>query len=106
MNTVPLQTRPWPSALPEHLGAQREPGAPGEVRLRLTPLAFERAARMLRDAGARFVTIFLADTPEPALVAAFALRGDLVALRAPTGGAQPVTYGSLAGFWPATRWAE
>jgi formate hydrogenlyase subunit 5 len=106
MKTAPLGTRPRPSALPEHLGAQREPGPPGEVRLRLTPLAFERAARMLRDAGARFVTIFLAETPAPALTAAFALRGDLVVLRAPTGGAQPVTYGSLAGFWPATRWAE
>jgi formate hydrogenlyase subunit 5 len=92
--------------LPEHLGACEEPAPAGEVRLQITPLAFERAARMFKDAGARFVTIFLADTPEPALVAVFALHGSLVVLRAPTGNADPVTYGSLGGWWPAARWAE
>ena len=61
---------------------------------------------MLRDAGARFVTLFLADTPEPALVGVFALRGELVVLRAPDRGADPVTYGSLGSWWPAARWAE
>jgi formate hydrogenlyase subunit 5 len=94
------------AGLPEHLGAREEPAPPQEVRLNITPLAFERAARMLKDAGARFVTIFLADTPEPALVGAFALRGALIVLRAPTLGADPVTYGSLGGWWPAARWAE
>jgi formate hydrogenlyase subunit 5 len=92
--------------LPEHLGARREPGPAPEVRLQVTTLAFERAAHMLWNAGARFVTIFLADTPESALVAVFALRGALVVLRAPTAGAQPVTYGSLGAFWPAARWPE
>jgi formate hydrogenlyase subunit 5 len=95
-----------PGYLPEHLGAVGEPGPPGEVRLRVRPLAFERAARMLRDAGARFVTIFLADTPEPALVGVFALRGDLIVLRAPSGAADPVVYGSIGAWWPAARWAE
>ncbi len=94
------------NGLPEHLGGRGEPAPPGEVRLKITALAFERAARMLRDAGARFVTIFLADTPEPSLVGAFALRGALIVLRAPTGGADPVSYGSLGGWWPAARWAE
>ncbi len=51
---------------------------------------------MLRDAGARFVTLFLAETPEPALVGAFALRGELIVLRAPTGDADPVVYGRSA----------
>jgi hypothetical protein len=95
-----------PDYLPEHLGAVGEPGPPEEVRLRVRPLAFERAARMLRDAGARFVTIFLADTPEPALVGAFALRGDLIVLRAPSAAAAPVVYGSIGAWWPAARWAE
>ena len=95
-----------PDYLPEHLGAVPESAPQGEVRLRVTPLAFERAARMLRDAGARFVSIFLAETPEPALVGAFALRGELVVLRAPTGDADPVVYGSIGGWWPAARWAE
>jgi Ni,Fe-hydrogenase III large subunit len=92
--------------LPQSLGARIEPGPSGEVRLALAPLAFERAARMLHDVGARFVTIFLADTPEPALVGAFALRGELIVLRAPTRGAGPVSYGALGGWWPAARWAE
>jgi Ni,Fe-hydrogenase III large subunit len=61
---------------------------------------------MLRAAGARFVSLFLADTPEPALVGAFALRGSLVVLRAPTEGADPLTYGSLGEFWPAAEWSE
>jgi formate hydrogenlyase subunit 5 len=92
--------------LPEHLGAVGEPGPANEIRLQVKTLAFRRAARMLRVAGARFVTLFLADAPEPALVGAFALRGSLVVLRAPTEGADPVTYGSLGEFWPAARWAE
>jgi formate hydrogenlyase subunit 5 len=95
-----------PDHLPAHLGAVGEPGPPGELRLRVKTLAFRRAARMLRLAGARFVTLFLADAPEPSLVGAFALRGSLVVLRAPTDGADPPTYGSLAEFWPAARWAE
>jgi len=95
-----------PEYLPEHLGCVREPAPPGEVWLRLEPLAFERASRMLHDAGARFVTVFLADTPEPAIVGAFALRGDLVVLRAPTGDARPAAFGSIGAAWPAARWAE
>jgi Ni,Fe-hydrogenase III large subunit len=95
-----------PDYLPAHLGAVGEPGPPAELRLRVTLLAFERAARMLRDAGARFVTIFLADTPEPALVGAFALRGELIVLRAPSGAVDPVVYGSIGASWPAARWAE
>jgi len=95
-----------PDYLPEHLDAVPEAAPPGELRLRVTPLAFERAARMLKDAGARFVSIFLADTPEPALVGAFALRGELLVLRAPTGDADPVVYGSIGPWWPAARWPE
>ena len=34
-----------PDYLPEHLGVVPEPAPPGELRLRVTPLAFERAAR-------------------------------------------------------------
>ena len=92
--------------LPELLGAAREPAPRDELRLRVRAPAFERAARMLKDAGARFVSVFLADTPEPALVGAFALRGELVVLRAPTEGADPVVYGSIGAWWPGARWAE
>jgi Ni,Fe-hydrogenase III large subunit len=95
-----------PGYLPQHMAAVPEAGPPGELRLRVTPLAFERAARMLADAGARFVSVFLAETPEPALVGAFALRGELVVLRAPVGDADPVVYGSIGAWWPAAGWAE
>lgn len=106
MTSLTRQPNSLVDGLPQHLGARVEPGPPREIRLALTPLAFERAARMLHDAGARFVTIFLAETPEPALVGAFALRGELIVLRAATDNDQPVSYGSLSGWWPAARWAE
>jgi Ni,Fe-hydrogenase III large subunit len=95
-----------PDYLPAHLGAVREPGPPDEVRLRVTPLAFARASQMLHRAGARFVTLLLARTPEPAIVGAFAMRGDLVVLRAPTGAADVPTYTALGPWWPAARWTE
>jgi formate hydrogenlyase subunit 5 len=95
-----------PADLPQHLGAVGESGPPHEVRLRVKLLAFRRAAHMLSTAGARFVTLFVADAPEPSLVGVFALRGSLVVLRAPTEGADPIIYGSLGEFWPAARWAE
>ena len=105
MSSLAPATRRVRDGLPEHLGATREPGPAPEIRLRVTTLGFERAAHLLRTAGARFITLFLADTPEPSLVGAFALRGGLVMLRAPAE-VSPVTYGALSQTWPATRWAE
>jgi Ni,Fe-hydrogenase III large subunit len=95
-----------PGALAERVGAVREPAPSSEVRLRVAPTALDPAAQILRDADARFVTIFLAGSPDPALVAAFALRGELVVLRAPAGDADPITYGAIGAWWPAARWAE
>ena len=94
-----------PDYLVGHLGVQREPGPDGEVRLLVAPLGFLRTSRMLRDAGARFVTLLLADSPEPSLVGVFALRGDLVVLRTPMQDGA-ISFGSLAAWWPAARWAE
>jgi len=95
-----------PDYLPEHLGGVAEPAPVDEVRVRLTPLAFGRASQMLHRAGARFITLLSARWPEPAIVGAFAMRGDLVVLRAPTGGADLPTYTALGPWWPAARWAE
>ncbi|HTU79209.1 MAG TPA: hypothetical protein VMF09_10665 [Solirubrobacteraceae bacterium] len=95
-----------PGHLAERVGAVSEDAPPGELRLRVTPLAFEPAARMLEHAGARFVSMFLADTPERALVAAFALRGELLVLRAPAQAPDPIVYGSLGVWLPAARWSE
>jgi formate hydrogenlyase subunit 5 len=95
-----------PDYLPEHLGGVAEPAPVDEVRVRLTPLAFGRASQMLHRAGARFVTLLSAQWPEPAIVGAFAMRGDLVVLRAPTGGVDLPTYTAIGPWWPAAQWAE
>jgi formate hydrogenlyase subunit 5 len=95
-----------PDYLPEHLGGVREPGPPGEVRVRVTPLAFARASQLLHRAGARFVTLLLAGAPERAIVGAFAMRGDLIVLRAPTPPPDPPRYTALGPWWPAARWTE
>ncbi len=95
-----------PAYLPEHLGGTREPGPPGEIRVRVSPLGFGRASQMLHRAGSRFVTLLLAGSPQPALVGAFAMRGDLVVLRAPIPDGQVPTYTALGPWWPAARWTE
>ncbi|HTZ87793.1 MAG TPA: hypothetical protein VMB05_14095, partial [Solirubrobacteraceae bacterium] len=106
MGTVDLEPSELPHFLPPGIAATRETGPPGELRLRVAPETFERSARMLRDVGARFITIFLAHTPETALVGVFALRGELVILRAPQGDSQRLVYASLGAWWPAALWAE
>jgi len=69
------------------------------------PLAvIDRAAALLVAEGARFVTLFLAEQPEPSLVAVLAFRGALVVLRSPRGA--NTAYASLAIDIPAARWAE
>ena len=100
---IPIELPDW---LPEHLGGEIEPSPPGELRLRVEPLAFARAAHTLRDAGGRFVTMFLAARPEPALLAVIAIRGHVVVLRCPKPVGQVLRYGSLSEDWPAGRWAE
>ncbi len=104
MTRVGSEPPEFPRYLPEGMAVTRHPAAPGELRLRVAPEAFERSARMLRDVGARFITIFMARKPEPALVGVFALRGELVVLRAPRG--ERLVFGSLGAWWPAARWAE
>ncbi|MGH2850472.1 MAG: NADH-quinone oxidoreductase subunit D [Solirubrobacteraceae bacterium] len=94
-----------PAYLPGHLEALREPAPATEVRLRVGPDDFDIAARALRDAGARFVTAFLADTPEPALVGAFALHGELIVLRAPSSSGDAIAATAIDEWWPAARWA-
>jgi formate hydrogenlyase subunit 5 len=106
MSTVDLESRALPSFLPPGIATTREAAPPAELRLRVAPEAFERSARMLRDVGARFITIFVAHTPETALLGVFALRGELVVLRALQGDSERLVYGSPSPWWPAARWAE
>jgi formate hydrogenlyase subunit 5 len=82
---------------PEQLGAGREPAPAGEVRLVVPAPAFASAAKLMQEANARFVTMFVANVPERSLVAAFALRGELVLLRAPAGGDRGGGVGEVGG---------
>lgn len=95
-----------PDYLPGHLGAAPLPGPAGEIRLRVTTLGFARASQMLHRAGARFVTLLLAEMPEPAITGVFAMRGDLLVLSAPTATDDTPTYTALGPWWPAARWTE
>jgi Ni,Fe-hydrogenase III large subunit len=91
--------------LPEYLAASVEFGPDGDVRLLVSSVVFHDAVRELRDAGARFITLFLAETPGLALTAVFAFRGELVLLQAAADGGL-VAYREMGDWWPATAWAE
>lgn len=106
MTAVVHEVRGFPGEPPEGLRATPEAGPPGEVRLRVAMSDLRDAARALRDAGARFVTITRAHQPDQAILVVFALRGSLVVLRAPTEDGHPFAYGSLADICPAARWPE
>ena len=81
MSTAPRATDSL-EYLPERFAFSVEPGPAGEVRLLVSAAEFRDAVGELRDAGARFITLFLAETPRLALTAVFALRGELVLLQA------------------------
>ncbi len=59
-----------------------------------------------REAGARFITLFRAASPEPALTAVLALRGDLILVQALAGAGGRIAYEELGDWWPAMAWAE
>lgn len=91
--------------LPVSLPGMVEDAPPEELRMRIEPGELQAAAKALQEAGARFVTVFLAGSSEPSLVWVFALRGRLAVLRCPWQEPEaPVP--SLGDAWPAARWAE
>jgi formate hydrogenlyase subunit 5 len=104
--TVTGDQHELPAFLPAQLNAEREPGPADEIRLRTTLPCLWRACHLLAAESARFVTLLRADSPEPAVVAVFALRGRLISIRAPNPSAEPAVYGSLGAGLPAARWAE
>jgi formate hydrogenlyase subunit 5 len=106
MTSLTRQPSDTLDSLPERLGAQREPAPAQELRLTIALASFARAAQLLHDTGARFVTMFVADSPEQALVGVFALCGELIVLRAPSSAGDPITYDAVSRSWPAARWAE
>lgn len=105
--TAPAATAPARAAwLPEDLHGGLEPSPAGEVRLVVHPGGLSTAARVLRAAGARFVTLLVAESPERSVVAVYAMRAHLVAVRCPAPEGAPPRHGSLGDWWPAARWAE
>jgi Ni,Fe-hydrogenase III large subunit/Ni,Fe-hydrogenase III component G len=95
-----------PDYLPEALEVECERAGDDELWLRVAADGFDKAARTLSDVGARFVTVLLAGWPERALIAVFALRGDLLVLRAPLDPGEAPPLPSLGAWLPAARWAE
>jgi formate hydrogenlyase subunit 5 len=79
--------------------------APDEIRRRLALDELGPGIDALREAGARFVTMCLAQRPERSLLVVLAYRGDLIALRSPLNG-DPAVVPSIGRTWPAARWAE
>jgi formate hydrogenlyase subunit 5 len=94
------------SALPRDLPGTREPAPPGEARIVVAREDFETAARVLRAAHARFVTMLVAERPERSLVAVYALHGILIVVRAPVAHDDVPAHGALGAWWPAAQWAE
>jgi len=103
MRPEPRQSEPA-SVLEGRFRGVAEPGPASERRLQVPLAVIDRAAALLVAEGARFVTIFLAEQPEPSLVAVLAFRGTLVILRAPR--RANAAYASLAIDIPAAGWTE
>lgn len=103
---LPQSVDDAPSWLPPKLRGAREPAPPGELRIAVAPGGFSTAVRLLHEAGARFVTLMLAERPERSVVAVLALRAHLIAVRAPVPEDTPLHHGALGAWWPAARWAE
>lgn len=89
----------------ERFASRIEQPVERETRILVDSGDFRDAVGELRDAGARFITIFLAETPELALTAVFAWRGEIVLLQAAAAGGT-VPYEGLGAWWPALAWPE
>ena len=105
MSTAPRDAENRDYLSPERLAYRVDPVPAGEVRLRLHAAEFGEAMQELRAAGARFITMFVAETPVLALTAVLALRGELVLLEAYSDRAS-IPYQALGEWWPATNWPE
>ena len=83
-------------------GAQHEAAPADELRLRVGAGGFDRGADALREAGARFVTVFKTGAPEATMAGVFARHGELIVLTAPFDAAALTRLGDS---WPAASWA-
>jgi formate hydrogenlyase subunit 5 len=106
-----MSTTPRPVDDPDYVPAERfalrvDAAAEREVRLQVRDADFNDALRDLREAGARFISVFLAETPELALTAVLAFRGQLVVLQAAAAADGLIAYRTMGDWWPATAWTE
>ena len=90
--------------LQPRLAAVAEEAPRGERRLRIRLGQIDAAVELLVDRGGRLAALFLAESPEPALLAAVAFQGELVALRAPLEGARE--YPALSRVTPSALLPE
>ncbi len=77
-----------------------------ETRIWVDSAAFRDAVGEIREAGARFITIFVAETPELALTAVFAWRGEIVLLQVAASADGTIAYQEIGNWWPAVAWPE
>jgi len=105
MSGIPA-IQPTHGELASRLGATIEPGPARELRLRIEPGHVLGAVRQLHEAGARFVTMFRAAAPDQTLTGVFALRGQLVLLRATATPDTPLPDDLIGSWWPSVAWAE
>ena len=106
-----MSTAPRSAEDPDFVPAERfalhvETIAEREVRLRVRDSEFKEAIADLREAGARFITVFLAETPDLALTAVLAFRGELVVVQAVAANDGMIAYRTMGDWWPATAWPE
>ena len=92
--------------LTESLASRIDAAVGPEIRIGVRGEQFNAALGELRQLGARFITMFVAGLPEPAITAILALRGDLLILSAPWAERDRIGLGGIRHPWPAVRWAE
>ena len=80
-----------------------EPGPDGELHLSVSATDFEGTVRELFGAGARFITLFVAETPGRAWTGLFAFRGELLVVQAPVDDRARMPGRGMGRWWPATE---
>ncbi len=98
-----MPRRPPDGELVDRFFSGGEPGPDGELHLSVPTADFEGTVRELFSAGARFITLFVAETPGRAWTGLFAFRGELLVLQAPIDGAAKMPHRGIGRWWPATE---
>ena len=87
----------------DRIVAAGQPGPEGELRLSVPAAEFEGTFRELFRGGARFITVFRAETPGLVWTGLFAFRGELLVVRAPVDDRAQMPDRGMGRWWPATE---